>query len=74
MCLIILYQGCVPTLLRTQYRCHPRISSMANGLFYGGMLEDGVSHTDRKPLLVCFSLCLLSFVHFMHYFKNPLIM
>jgi superfamily I DNA and/or RNA helicase len=46
-------QGSVPTLLRTQYRCHPYISAVANNLFYGGMLEDGISQTQRKPLLVC---------------------
>lgn len=46
------FQGSMPTLLRTQYRCHPYISAVANKLFYGGMLEDGVSEQDRKPLLV----------------------
>ena len=37
--------GLVPTLLRTQYRCHPRISSLSNLSFYGGQLRDGVSST-----------------------------
>ncbi|XP_010000170.1 PREDICTED: protein ZGRF1 [Chaetura pelagica] len=38
-------------LLRTQYRCHPAISSIANELFYEGNLIDGVSEEDRSPLL-----------------------
>ncbi|XP_074946184.1 5'-3' DNA helicase ZGRF1 isoform X4 [Phalacrocorax aristotelis] len=38
-------------LLRTQYRCHPAISAIANELFYEGDLIDGVSEKDRGPLL-----------------------
>ncbi|KFZ58067.1 Uncharacterized protein C4orf21, partial [Antrostomus carolinensis] len=38
-------------LLRTQYRCHPAISAIANELFYEGNLKDGVSEKDRSPLL-----------------------
>ncbi|XP_009948782.1 PREDICTED: protein ZGRF1 [Leptosomus discolor] len=38
-------------LLRTQYRCHPAISAIANELFYEGNLIDGVSKKDRSPLL-----------------------
>ncbi|KAM7113659.1 5'-3' DNA helicase ZGRF1 isoform 4-T4 [Ciconia maguari] len=38
-------------LLRTQYRCHPAISAIANELFYEGDLIDGVSEKDRSPLL-----------------------
>ncbi|XP_010145146.1 PREDICTED: protein ZGRF1-like [Eurypyga helias] len=38
-------------LLRTQYRCHPAISAIANKLFYEGNLIDGVSESDRSPLL-----------------------
>ncbi|KGL95880.1 Uncharacterized protein C4orf21, partial [Charadrius vociferus] len=38
-------------LLRTQYRCHPAISAIANELFYEGHLIDGVSEKDRSPLL-----------------------
>ncbi|NXF38787.1 ZGRF1 protein, partial [Nyctibius bracteatus] len=38
-------------LLRTQYRCHPAISAIANELFYEGSLIDGVSEEDRSPLL-----------------------
>ncbi|NWI11258.1 ZGRF1 protein, partial [Crypturellus soui] len=38
-------------LLRTQYRCHPAISAIANELFYGGSLINGVSEEDRSPLL-----------------------
>lgn len=38
-------------MLRTQYRCHPVISSVANELFYEGHLFNGVSEEDCKPLL-----------------------
>ncbi|XP_018425290.1 PREDICTED: protein ZGRF1 [Nanorana parkeri] len=38
-------------MLRTQYRCHPVISAIANELFYDGHLLNGVSQEDRKPLL-----------------------
>ncbi|KAJ7396123.1 protein ZGRF1 [Pitangus sulphuratus] len=38
-------------LLRTQYRCHPALSAIANELFYGGNLIDGISEEDRAPLL-----------------------
>ncbi|XP_056420937.1 protein ZGRF1 isoform X4 [Hyla sarda] len=38
-------------MLRTQYRCHPSISAVANELFYEGNLLNGVSEEDRKPLL-----------------------
>ncbi|NXE29056.1 ZGRF1 protein, partial [Ardeotis kori] len=43
--------GHKPILLRTQYRCHPAISAIANELFYEGNLIDGVSEEDRSPLL-----------------------
>ncbi|NXG74259.1 ZGRF1 protein, partial [Baryphthengus martii] len=43
--------GHKPVLLRTQYRCHPAISAVANDLFYGGNLIDGVSAQERSPLL-----------------------
>ncbi|NXI37089.1 ZGRF1 protein, partial [Galbula dea] len=43
--------GHAPVLLRTQYRCHPAISAVANELFYGGNLVDGVSERERSPLL-----------------------
>uniref|UniRef100_A0A672UZK8 5'-3' DNA helicase ZGRF1 n=1 Tax=Strigops habroptila TaxID=2489341 RepID=A0A672UZK8_STRHB len=38
-------------VLRTQYRCHPAISAIANDLFYDGNLIDGISEEDRSPLL-----------------------
>uniref|UniRef100_A0A8D0HQG0 5'-3' DNA helicase ZGRF1 n=1 Tax=Sphenodon punctatus TaxID=8508 RepID=A0A8D0HQG0_SPHPU len=38
-------------LLRTQYRCHPVISAIANDLFYAGNLLNGISEMDRSPLL-----------------------
>eukprot|EP00062_Callorhinchus_milii_P012079 gi/632958720/ref/XP_007895200.1/ PREDICTED: uncharacterized protein C4orf21 homolog [Callorhinchus milii] len=47
MCLM----GHTPILLRTQYRCHPSISAITNELFYDGLLMDGVSASDRTPLL-----------------------
>ncbi|XP_032916669.1 protein ZGRF1 isoform X5 [Catharus ustulatus] len=40
-----------PILLRTQYRCHPALSAIANELFYDGNLIDGISEEDRAPLL-----------------------
>eukprot|EP00070_Physeter_catodon_P016477 XP_023975126.1 protein ZGRF1 isoform X1 [Physeter catodon] len=43
--------GHKPVLLRTQYRCHPTISAIANDLFYEGNLMNGVSETERSPLL-----------------------
>ncbi|KAB1282146.1 Protein ZGRF1 [Camelus dromedarius] len=47
----LLKQGHKPVLLRTQYRCHPIISAVANDLFYEGSLVNGVSETERSPLL-----------------------
>ncbi|XP_053317414.1 protein ZGRF1 [Spea bombifrons] len=38
-------------LLRTQYRCHPAISAIADEMFYGGLLLNGVSEEHRAPLL-----------------------
>ena len=38
-------------LLDTQYRCHPRLSGLANSLFYSGALKDGVSDDRRAPLV-----------------------
>jgi hypothetical protein len=43
--------GHSPTLLRTQYRCHPAISAVPNLQFYGGRLLDGVTAAQRAPLL-----------------------
>ncbi|XP_047422709.1 protein ZGRF1 isoform X2 [Sciurus carolinensis] len=43
--------GHKPILLRTQYRCHPAISAIANDLFYEGNLLNGISETERSPLL-----------------------
>ncbi|XP_020140075.2 5'-3' DNA helicase ZGRF1 [Microcebus murinus] len=43
--------GHKPILLRTQYRCHPVISAIANDLFYDGNLMNGISETERSPLL-----------------------
>uniref|UniRef100_A0A8I3P3B5 5'-3' DNA helicase ZGRF1 n=1 Tax=Canis lupus familiaris TaxID=9615 RepID=A0A8I3P3B5_CANLF len=47
----LLKQGHKPVLLRTQYRCHPAISAISNDLFYEGNLVDGISETERGPLL-----------------------
>lgn len=47
-----LAQGGTPTtMLRTQYRCHPRISAVANALFYSGRLVDGTTEESRAPVL-----------------------
>ncbi|XP_055484271.1 protein ZGRF1 [Psammomys obesus] len=43
--------GHKPILLRTQYRCHPVISAIANDLFYEGSLVNGVSEKERSPVL-----------------------
>ena len=43
--------GYKPSLLDTQYRCHPAIAGPANRTFYGGKLRDGVCPEDRPPLL-----------------------
>ncbi|KAF6307450.1 zinc finger GRF-type containing 1 [Rhinolophus ferrumequinum] len=43
--------GHKPVLLRTQYRCHPAISAVANDLFYAGNLRNGVSEAERGPLV-----------------------
>ena len=43
--------GHVPHLLKTQYRCHPHISSISNKFFYDNKLEDGISMEDRKSLI-----------------------
>ncbi|XP_064620241.1 uncharacterized protein LOC135483350 [Lineus longissimus] len=47
----LLKMGYDSTLLRTQYRCHPRISTIANSLFYNNQLIDGIEPTARPPLL-----------------------
>ncbi|GAB1288100.1 Protein ZGRF1 [Apodemus speciosus] len=44
-------KGHKPILLRTQYRCHPVISAIANDLFYEGSLENGISERERSPAL-----------------------
>ncbi|XP_028616261.1 protein ZGRF1 isoform X2 [Grammomys surdaster] len=43
--------GHKPILLRTQYRCHPVISAIANDLFYEGNLVNGISERERSPVL-----------------------
>ncbi|KAL1772158.1 ZGRF1 isoform X2 [Sigmodon hispidus] len=43
--------GHQPILLRTQYRCHPVISAIANDLFYEGSLMNGISEAERSPVL-----------------------
>ncbi|KAK3610741.1 hypothetical protein CHS0354_028138 [Potamilus streckersoni] len=43
--------GYVPTMLRIQYRCHPKISAVSNHLFYSGQLKDGVTEEDREPVI-----------------------
>ncbi|KAM6441285.1 5'-3' DNA helicase ZGRF1 isoform 2-T3 [Liasis olivaceus] len=43
--------GYMPILLRTQYRCHPVIAAISNELFYEGIMLNGISETDRSPLM-----------------------
>ncbi|TPX35866.1 hypothetical protein SmJEL517_g01695 [Synchytrium microbalum] len=43
--------GMKPIRLRVQYRCHPRISSIANELFYGNTLINGCTEEDLTPLI-----------------------
>ncbi|KAG1576061.1 hypothetical protein G6F50_000527 [Rhizopus delemar] len=38
-------------MLRTQYRCHPKISAISNKLFYDRRLLNGITAEDRKPLI-----------------------
>lgn len=38
-------------MLRTQYRCHPHIADIVNGLFYGGQLRSGPKLESRQPVL-----------------------
>lgn len=42
--------GVPPFMLDTQYRMHPCISMFPSDLFYGGMLKNGVSAPERRPL------------------------
>ncbi|KAJ8023137.1 Protein ZGRF1 [Holothuria leucospilota] len=54
----LLLMGYEPTLLRTQYRCHPHISAIANDLFYENKLLDGVREEQRMELAEGFpTLC-----------------
>jgi len=41
----------VPHLLKTQYRCHPRIAATPNTHFYEDRLEDGVIAEERPALV-----------------------
>ncbi|KAL9961786.1 hypothetical protein ACROYT_G030806 [Oculina patagonica] len=47
----LMKMGYEPTLLRTQYRCHPVISAISNRLFYENKLLDGVTAEDRTPVV-----------------------
>lgn len=47
----LVQMGKQPRFLSTQYRCHPRIGSLCNQLFYNGRLQHGVAAGDRQPLL-----------------------
>ena len=49
---LLILQGHQPIMLRTQYRCHPTISTLSNNLFYDRQLEDGVTAAERLPLAV----------------------
>jgi hypothetical protein len=43
--------GHEPHLLKTQYRCHPDISSVCNKFFYGSKLEDGITQEQRPSMV-----------------------
>ena len=38
-------------ILRTQYRCHPSISSICNQMFYDNKLLDGVTADERQKII-----------------------
>ena len=38
-------------MLRTQYRCHPHIADIVNGLFYEDKLRSGAGLESRQPVL-----------------------
>jgi hypothetical protein len=42
--------GVPPFMLDTQYRMHPCIAQFPSDLFYGGLLKNGVSAPERRPL------------------------
>jgi regulator of nonsense transcripts 1 len=42
--------GVPPFMLDTQYRMHPSIAQFPSDLFYGGLLMNGVSAPERRPL------------------------
>ena len=42
--------GVPPFMLDTQYRMNPCIAQFPSDLFYGGMLKNGVSAPERRPL------------------------
>ncbi|KAI3639495.1 hypothetical protein MIR68_002510 [Amoeboaphelidium protococcarum] len=43
--------GVPAVMLRTQYRCHPEISSLSNELFYDSKLVNGITAEHRPPLI-----------------------
>lgn len=42
--------GVPPFMLDTQYRMHPCIAMFPSDLFYGGLLKNGVTAPERRPL------------------------
>jgi len=42
--------GVPPFMLDTQYRMHPKVAAFPSDLFYGGLLKNGVSAPERRPL------------------------
>lgn len=58
-------------MLRTQYRCHPVISDLANSLFYQGQLLDGIQGADREPVLVKLITFLYTYTQIKHHNSIP---
>eukprot|EP00051_Salpingoeca_urceolata_P024486 m.430987 g.430987 ORF g.430987 m.430987 type:complete len:274 (+) comp20242_c0_seq10:237-1058(+) len=60
--------GVEPIMLRTQYRCHPAISAIANDLFYSGVVS---TLEGRVGFALCFSFAF--FFPFLSFFLSFLL-
>lgn len=47
----VIEMGIKPIMLKTQYRCHPRIAELSSSLFYSNELKAGMTPQDRAPLV-----------------------